>query len=194
MMACLEVIYSLSSTTPILLASQEIEPKRGWSYGYMKPKASNILEFFEKMIEVFITEPSEKPLCLSIVLSEKIPQLIEELDKFFSQVNPVFENFKKVLDSTPRIANDEYIDLCLLLQNIENSLPQLAARAASINNLIRQDIVVRNYANGPNYNGLSLWCPKSVRSYKIDRYSKLPIASAFQSYMQLLRHYVKIKD
>jgi hypothetical protein len=191
-MASLEVMEVLGNSTPTFLGSQEVEPKDGWHYAHILPQADKIPDFINAMAMRYVEQESDKPLCLSLVRTEKIPSLIKGLNSLSEGLSQMFEACKEVWDEIPRIANGEYVDLYTLLERTEANIVPFSQKAGELKNMLEQQIVERNYTNCSDYRGVSLWLPKSVRSYKMEKYSQLPLASSCPAYLDLLQRYVTI--
>jgi cysteine peptidase C11 family protein len=192
-MATLEVMQAIAPFTEFVLASQEIEPKTGWSYALLKSDIQDIMTYFDSMAGPYVDQPFHKPLCLSLVCLESIPELVGRLNELFKQFVSPWNGFEELCDSLPRIANGEYVDLCTLLDGVAESLPSALEAAKSLRVLIEQQIVLRRYGTNPGYRGMSVWCPKSVPSYKKERYSSLPLATACPAYVEVLNRYMRIR-
>jgi hypothetical protein len=192
-MASLEVLDSCAGFCENIVASQEVEPKEGWNYQYLDVSQSTVEGSFIPLIDDYVKQNEAEPLCLSIVDSRLMEELVSEFERCFSQLSSIDNPFRLQLDSINRIANGEYVDLIDLMSAIRLEGPRgVIASTERIEKLLG-DIVIRNDHNRDLFNGISVWMPTEVRNFKIHRYSDLKFASKVPSYIRFLQSYARMK-
>lgn len=193
-MASLEVAHALAPHTSWMLASQEIEPKTGWDYRHLDAAGAAVPAVLATMANQYVDQATEEPLCLSLLQLDDLPHLLARLDAIFEECLEHTAAFREAAEGIPRIANDEYVDLCTLLQTLADRLEPLRPQAAELIRAVETTMVVCNYTNRAGYRGISLWLPRAARPYKRQAYASLAFAQTCPAFTRVLERYVRDKN
>lgn len=193
-MATLEVFHALAPYTDFVVSSQEIEPKTGWSYALVNHEETDLGAYFDRLANTYVSQPFEKPLCLSLVRLHALPEILGELDRLSRDLLRDVPRFQAVAEELPRVANAEYVDLVVLLERLAAAVPDVRRRAQDLQSLIESQLILRRYGRDAGHRGVSIWCPTAVDAFKIERYASLAFAAACPGYAELVHQSVRIKN
>ncbi len=161
LMGMFEIMYELKEHTEMVHGSEAYEPLEGWTYNNLLYKLNENLNNDELAYHV-VNDYVESyrngsvytsySVTASVVSSNELDELWQELDNFSSELNsvlPIFkEEIKDARDRTQRFdQNPNYRDLYDLTVNIEQHIPVISVKEAAqkLRNALNQTVMFEDH-------------------------------------------------
>ena len=161
LMGMFEIMYELKEHTEMVHGSEAYEPLEGWTYNNLLYKLNENLNNDELAYHV-VNDYVESyrngsvytsySVTASVVSSNELDKLWQELDNFSSELNsilPIFkEEIKDARDRTQRFdQNPNYRDLYDLTVNIEQHIPVISVKEAAqkLRNALNQTVMFEDH-------------------------------------------------
>ena len=181
LMGMFEIMYELKDHAKMVHGSEAYEPLEGWTYNNLLYKLDKNLND-EKLAYHVVNDYVESyrngsvytsySVTASVISSNNLENLWNELDNFSSELNSILPIFKEEIEKsrgeTQRFnQNPNYRDLYDLTVNVEKNIPVIAAKEAARNlrNCINQTVIFEDYwikpekLNVDRANGMTIYFP-----------------------------------
>lgn len=181
LMAMIETAYELASVTPLLVASEELEPGRGWNYEVLARRLTGAPDMSDRAFATMLVDMykerygDDEETTLSVIDLDKITaaasavsQVAEALRSNLTVTEPWVSAARQSLNAYNFSRMPVSIDAISFLASLESQLvPQGAAQRQLLDKVRAardrlKEAVIANYASKPSEQG---WGSKGVAIY-----------------------------
>ena len=201
LMGALEVANALSEHANYMIASEELEPGKGWSYIFLKDvnRDNDAASVSKRVIDEYVADYEDYrydvDLSLSAIDLTRVKNVAETVDKLFARINDevdasTFSKYSRALKSqkvygyTGRDSSSyDLVDLIDLTQNVSDMYPGEVAEVKSA----AEKAIIYNKSNMDHTNGLSFYFPTNNKK-QVDKlvsmYEDVAISDGYYNFLK----------
>ena len=202
LMSSVEVACAVAPYARYMIASQETEPAQGWNYGFLSSlgREKSGADIGREIVRTYGEESGKDPFrTLSCIDLDRMPTVVEEMEKLFSETGVRMTQKEYVLLSTARDKSAAFGEGVSMFGSRGYDLVDLgdfASRLRDGENLNEavHDAVVAQVSTEAGTSGLSIYHPYQNRteyenSWR-EAYEELGIGEAYKRYIQEFGRYL----
>lgn len=201
LMGALEVANALSEHANYMIASEELEPGKGWSYIFLKDvnRDNDAASVSKRVIDEYVADYEDYrydvDLSLSAIDLTRVKNVAEAVDRLFARINDevdasTFSKYSRALKSqkvygyTGRDSSSyDLVDLVDLTQNVSDMYPGEVAEVKSA----AEKAIIYNKSNMDHTNGLSFYFPTNNKK-QVDKlvsmYEDVAISDGYYNFLK----------